>query len=41
VWGGNDGAAVLEFDEQQRVAVANWVSAHESFFDKLRSWIGL
>jgi hypothetical protein len=39
VWGGNDGAAMLEFDEHERVAFANWVSAHESLFDRIRAWL--
>jgi hypothetical protein len=41
VWGGNDGAALIEFDEHQRVAYLHWASAYESLLDKLRAWLGL
>jgi hypothetical protein len=41
VWAGNNGAAMLEFDEQQRVAFTYWARANESFLDKLRDWLGI
>jgi hypothetical protein len=39
VWGGNDGAAILEFDVRERVAYADWVSAHEPLLSRLRAWL--
>ena len=39
VWGGNDGAAVVVFDETGRVAQKAWVDNQEAFFDKVRRWL--
>jgi hypothetical protein len=41
VWAGNDGAALLDFDEQERVAYTHWASDSESFLDRLRGWLGI
>jgi hypothetical protein len=41
VWAGNDGAAVVEFDESERVAFTSWVSANVSFLERLRGWLGI
>jgi hypothetical protein len=39
VWAGNDGAAVIEFDETGRLANSAWVSGYLSFFDIVRGWL--
>jgi hypothetical protein len=30
---------MLGFDEQERVASTDWISADESFLDRLRGWL--
>lgn len=41
VFGGNDGAAILEFDPDERVVIKTWATERETFFDKLRARFGL
>jgi outer membrane protein assembly factor BamE (lipoprotein component of BamABCDE complex) len=38
VWGGDDGGARIDFDEEGRVFSKTWVDNPESFLDRLRRW---
>jgi hypothetical protein len=39
VWAGNDGAAIIEFDQDNCVYAANWASENETLLDRLRGWL--
>jgi hypothetical protein len=39
VWGGNDGAAVVEFDEQGRINQKMWAESPDSLRGKLGRWL--
>lgn len=41
MYGGNDGAAMVAFDEQELVAGRFWVRAEETWLDRLCDWLGL
>jgi hypothetical protein len=41
VWGGDDGAAVIVFDEQDRIVHKTWIDNPRPFFQRLRDWLHL
>lgn len=41
VWVGDDGCIRIDFDADERVAVPQWCPRRESFFARVRGWIGL
>lgn len=41
VYGGNHGAAMIEFDKDGRVAIKSWRTERETFYDKVRTYFGL
>ena len=41
VWVGDDGGIRVDFDKDERVAVAQWCPRRVSFFARIRGWIRL
>jgi len=39
VWGGNDGAAMIEFNERGRVSFKHWTDSPETWLQKLARWL--
>lgn len=40
LWLGDDGAAMIEFDEEERVTVKEWLSERDTLFQRFRDWLG-
>jgi hypothetical protein len=39
VWAGDEGGALVDFDENKRVVYTYWTSAREPFFDRILEWL--
>jgi hypothetical protein len=41
VWAGNDGAAVINFDAEERAGNMYWATGQASILDAIRGWLGI